>query len=187
MSEALPRSSADLRAELAALDLNLERLDGRRVSCDVQVQGLALLAHRGDAGAVKKIGECRSAKAAIACEAELTLAARTALTVELRAAIEREAAEATREALSAEALAFAQMVEPIEGHWTDDNPASRGATRAGAAAAGREAGRRADVEVVRRRSSGAGRRADEESPEDDAGQGNIDGGAGPALLGGASR
>jgi hypothetical protein len=97
---------------MAALDVDLAALDGRLTSCDVQIRGLALLARRGDAAAVAKIAEARSRKVAIGVEVDFTAAARVQLNEKLAAAIEREAQEA-REAMSAEALAFAEVVEPL--------------------------------------------------------------------------
>jgi hypothetical protein len=113
MPEAQPlKSSSDLRAEMAQIDVDLAALDGRLTSCETRLRGSALLARRGDPTAVKLVAEARAAKLAIAVEVDLTHSARQALAAEVDAAIEREAAEA-RKAMSAEALAFAEVVEPI--------------------------------------------------------------------------
>jgi hypothetical protein len=97
---------------MAGIDIDLEALGGRLTSCDVQIRGLALLARRGDPAALKQIVAARASKTDVAGEMDLMAAARTALNAELDAALEREAQEA-REAMSAEALAFAEVVEPI--------------------------------------------------------------------------
>jgi hypothetical protein len=112
MPEAALRSSSDLRAELSALDLDLGALDGRLSSCDARIRGLALLARRGDAASVKQIAEAKSLKVSIATEIDFTSAARVQLNEELAQALEREATEA-RKKISDEALAFAQLVEPL--------------------------------------------------------------------------
>jgi hypothetical protein len=112
MTDAEPRSSAALRQEMAALDLDLSALDGRLSSCDAQVRAAALLARRGDAGAVAKVAEARAKKVAIGVEVDLMAAAKVQLSEELQLALDREAAEA-RKAMSAEALAFAEVVGPL--------------------------------------------------------------------------
>jgi hypothetical protein len=112
MTGAAPRSSDALRAELAALDLDLERLDGLLASGAVQLRYHALSARRGDPEAVKAVAACEATKRSILSEIELAGAAKVALNAELQAALDREAAQA-RKAMSDEALAFAQMVEPI--------------------------------------------------------------------------
>jgi hypothetical protein len=106
------RSSDALRRELAQVDLELQSLDGRLSSCDAQVRAAALLARRGDAGAVAKVAEARARKIAIGVEADLTSAARTQLTEELHAALAREA-QAAREAAAAAAEKFAAAIGPV--------------------------------------------------------------------------
>jgi hypothetical protein len=112
MTDAAPRSSADLRQELGAIDVDLQRLDGELTSADVRLRGSALLARRGDPAAVKQVVEARASKTDIAVEMDLMAAARAALTVELAAALEREA-QAARETHAAEARAFADAIGPI--------------------------------------------------------------------------
>jgi hypothetical protein len=111
MTEA-PRSSSDLRRELQALDVDLEQLGGKLSTCDVRIRGLALLARRGDAASVKQIAEAKSLKVAIGVEIDFTAAARVALSAEINAALEREAAEA-RKVAAAAAEKFAADVGPL--------------------------------------------------------------------------
>jgi hypothetical protein len=112
MSDAAPRSSADLRQEMAALDLDLGALDGRLTSCDVQIRGLALLARRGDAASVKQIAEAKSLKVSIATEIDFTAAARVQLNEELAAAVAREELE-QRKIAAAAAEKFAAEITPM--------------------------------------------------------------------------
>jgi hypothetical protein len=112
MSEASPRSSGDLRRELAALEVDLAALDGRRSTVDCQIKFYALSARRGNPAAVKGIADARAAKRAVNEEIEHATAARAQLNAEIGAALEREAA-ADRKRASDEALKFAAEVEPI--------------------------------------------------------------------------
>jgi hypothetical protein len=112
MPEAAPRTSDDLRAELAQLELDLAQLGGRRSSADAKIAMAALLAWRKDPKALKLVAEADAAKRSIEVEASHFAAAREALQAELREAVAMEEA-AARQAASDEALAFAAAVGPI--------------------------------------------------------------------------
>jgi hypothetical protein len=107
-----PRPSADLRAELAQVDLDMLEMDGRLSSEAAKIRLHALSARRGDAGAVKAIADCHARKLSIASEIDFTGAAKVALAAELREAVAREEAQA-RQVISDEAQRFAAEVAPI--------------------------------------------------------------------------
>jgi hypothetical protein len=112
MTEAAPRSSSDLRQEMAALDLDLEALDGKLSSCDARIRGLALLARRGNKDAIRQIADCRATKLSITSEIDVATAARLALVAEMAEAVRREELEQRRiEAAAAEK--FAAEIAPM--------------------------------------------------------------------------
>jgi hypothetical protein len=113
MSDVQPlKSSSDLSAEMAQVELDLAALDGRLTSCDARIRGLALLTRRGDKDAIRQIAEAKSLKVALSTEVDFTAAARIQLNAEINAAIEREAQEARRVAAE-EAEKFAAAIGPV--------------------------------------------------------------------------
>jgi hypothetical protein len=110
--------SSALKAEIAAIDADIDAYRGKVQLFDDRISELSLSTYRKDPTAMGRLVQCRDHKAKALDEITVLNNAKAAAEVELRAAQEREAAEA-RLAASNEALQFADGIESMGGAMDD--------------------------------------------------------------------
>lgn len=86
----------DLRAEIARIDLDLQKLADRERAAETAADGLALAAYRGDKKAEAKISKHDGERAEIANWRRHLQAARTSIEAELSRALALERSEETK-------------------------------------------------------------------------------------------
>src|SRR5258708_36559194 len=89
-TEAVARSSADLRSEIARMGGDLDALEGKLILFDDRIAALALSVYRSDPTAAGRMTQCRDLRAKTLEEQQPLRHAKAAAEIELNAALARE-------------------------------------------------------------------------------------------------